>query len=107
MKFKRPCLTCGQLGQPGESYCPTHTLSIQQQTEARRTAVKKATGQYSGSYQRRAKQVRATATICHLCGKGYNPNDPWQADHVTPADPNSQLLPAHASCNQARGNKTI
>ena len=31
------------------------------------------------------------------------PGDPWQADHHTPGDINSILLPTHRSCNARRG----
>jgi len=46
--------------------------------------------------------------MSHLRGGGRGPRDPWEADHVTPAlGSQSQLLPAHRSCNRQRGNKPI
>jgi 5-methylcytosine-specific restriction endonuclease McrA len=105
MKFPKPCLDCGTLSLGNR--CPTHQAVIDNQTNIRRAAIKATTGQYSGSYKRRAKEVRDTAIICWLCGQGARPNDPWQADHVNPAEhgDTAQLLPAHKSCNSSRGNK--
>ncbi len=60
---------------------------------------------YKGTYKARAKQVRLTATRCWLCNQPFQPGDRIQADHVTPADPNSELKAAHGACNEARGNK--
>jgi 5-methylcytosine-specific restriction endonuclease McrA len=62
----------------------------------------------TGSYTRAAAQVRAGAIICHLCGEGPRPNDPWVADHLLPrmfggSDDISNLAPAHQLCNGRRG----
>lgn len=84
-----------------------HQKIVDDKQEQRRRSRKLATGQYSGDYRRRAKLVRENATICHICGKGPDPLDPWQADHIIPADPTSPLAAAHRSCNAARGNKPI
>jgi rubredoxin len=43
--------------------------------------------------------------VCWICGKGYDPADPWQADHVLPGNPLSELRGAHRSCNIGRANK--
>lgn len=75
--------------------------------DARINAQKQQRVHYKGDYRKRAKIVRETATNCWLCGEGYRPNDPFQADHVRPGDPNSLLMPAHASCNARRGNKPL
>lgn len=87
------------------SRCPEHQQSRDRYVDMAKAARKKATGQYAGDYRRRAKAVRESATVCWLCGGGVRPNDPWQADHVVPGDPDSPLAPAHRSCNAARGNK--
>jgi rubredoxin len=60
---------------------------------------------YGGDYAKQAAEVRATTHVCWLCGEGWRANDPWQADHVDPGNPFSQLLGAHRSCNIGRANK--
>jgi hypothetical protein len=108
MKFKRPCIECGQLGEPGYSRCPAHQTQIEQRIADRRQQVKANTKQYGGQYQRLARIIRQTATTCHLCGQPAKPNDPWEADHLYPGTPITsitQLAPAHRTCNQQRGNK--
>jgi hypothetical protein len=81
---KRPCLGCGRIIASG-SRCVACTTPM-----------------YRGDYAARARLVRDTATACWLCGEGYRTGDPWQADHVT-ASPDSELRPAHRSCNARRG----
>ena len=102
--FRQPCLDCGRVTRNG-SRCPEHQQSRDRYTDMAKAARKKATGQYSGDYRKRAKAVREAATVCWLCGGGAVPGDPWQADHVIPGNPDSPLAPAHRSCNAARGNK--
>jgi hypothetical protein len=104
-KFPKPCLICNALSL--ETLCPTHLAQVKQLHDIRRQQVKKATGQYSGDYRKRAKQIRDTAIVCHLCGEGARYNDPWEADHIDPANPMSELKAAHASCNRSRGNKPL
>ena len=104
--FLRPCIDCGKLSRGG-SRCETHQQIVTLRSEEKKRNRKLATGQYSGDYQRRAKYVRDTASVCHICGKGPDPLDPWQADHIIPGDPQSPLAAAHRSCNAARGNKPI
>jgi hypothetical protein len=106
-RFAIPCVECGELTKNDGTRCSTHKRQFEQQAELRRALVKKLTGQYSGDYRKRAKLVRDTAVECHLCGRGALPNDPWEADHLDPADPSSELLAAHRSCNQRRGNKSL
>lgn len=106
MKFKRPCLDCGELT-TNKSRCDVHQKRIDDLINARRYQVKKATGQYSGDYRQRAKAVRDAATVCHLCGEGPRVNDVWTADHLIPGDPDSPLAPAHKSCNSRRGSKPL
>lgn len=103
---KMPCLVCKKLTN-GTSRCETHQKMWDEQAEAKRQARKQSTGQYSGDYRIRAKIIRQNAYICHICKEGPKLNDPWQADHLIPGDPNSPLAPAHRSCNARRGNKPL
>jgi hypothetical protein len=106
-RFAIPCGVCGELTRNDGALCSLHKRQYEQQAELRRALVKKLTGQYSGDYRRRAKIVRDTAVECHICGRGALPNEPWEADHLDPADPNSELRAAHRSCNLRRGNKLL
>lgn len=102
-RFLRPCLDCGILSKG--SRCPTHQAVIERKkdTPERREKKRKL---YNSDYKRQAKIVRENAVICHLCGGGARVGDPFEADHVTPGDPTSILLPAHRSCNLRKGNRT-
>jgi len=108
-RFNTPCLDCGRLSRHG-SRCESCSATRASQkesardTEARREKKKLL---YNSAYRQRAKLVRATATHCHLCGQGYRANDPFEADHLLPGDPDSPLAPAHRSCNQRRGDKPL
>ena len=106
-KFRKPCLDCGELSFGNR--CPIHQKRVDDLAEARRASVKKLTGQYSGDYKKRAKAVRDSAVVCHLCGEGARANDPWVADHLNPAEhgDSAVLVAAHASCNARRGNKPV
>lgn len=106
-RFAIPCASCGQLTKNDGALCSAHKREADAQHALRRALVKKLTGQYSGDYRKRAKLVRDTAITCHICGLGELPNNPWEADHLDPADPNSELLAAHRSCNLRRGNKPL
>ena len=106
-KFWIPCTECGQLTKNDGNLCSAHKREADAQHELRRKLVKIAPGQYSGDYRKRAKIVRETAIICHICGLGNLLNEKWEADHLDPADPNSELLAAHRSCNLRRGNKPL
>lgn len=103
MAFPRPCLDCGVLTSKGNR-CQPHQTTYQAKLDERRKPNRK---HYSYDYQKRAKQVRESATICWICKEGYKPNDPWTADHYYPGIPDSPLLPAHRSCNSRRGNKPL
>jgi hypothetical protein len=107
--FKRPCLDCGRLAYA--SRCEYHTSKLKAEQNAKRDAdpARRARKKllYNSTYSKKAKQVRETATVCHICKQGYIPGDPWQADHVLPGQLNSLLLPAHRSCNARRGSKPI
>jgi hypothetical protein len=106
MGFPRPCTDCGELTDSGNR-CAFHKNIYEQMLDLKRRERKAKSGQYSGSYKARAKAVRDSAVICHLCNEGFRLGDPWQADHVIPGDPASPLLPAHRSCNASRGNKPL
>lgn len=106
MPFPRPCSTCGKLTR-GANKCDKHQAEMMAVVEAKRRLRKMASGQYSGDYKARAKQVRDTAILCHICKEGFRSDDPWQADHLIPGNPNSPLAPAHRSCNAKRGNKPL
>ena len=86
-----------------------HQQRVEDLHEAKRAQIKKATGQYSGDYRKRAAQVRATALVCHLCGDGFRLSDPWVADHVDASSHGdiAELRAAHRSCNAKRGNKPL
>lgn len=109
MAFNKPCLDCGTLSRA--SRCPEHTAQRNATTNRLRdndpARKEKKRLLYDSHYRKQAKWVRDTATTCHLCGKGTNPNDPWEADHVDAGNTSSQLLAAHRSCNQSRGNKAL
>ena len=105
-RFPKPCLDCGVLTSGGNR-CDVHQQRVDKLHDLRRQTIKRATGQYSGDYRKRAKQVRETATVCHLCGEPARWNDPWEADHLIPGEPDSPLAAAHRSCNIARGDKPL
>lgn len=107
-KFPKPCLDCGKLTSGGIR-CDIHQARVTALHEIRRAEIKKQTGQYSGSYRRRAAEVRATALVCHLCGEGARVNDPWVADHLVPGShgDDAVLVAAHKSCNERRGDKPV
>jgi len=98
MPIQRPCLVCRQLTQNIQR-CDSCQGAWQRNRNKKRT-------HYQGDYQARAKWVRDTTILCWLCGKPSKVDDPWQADHVIPGDPNSELRGAHRSCNASRGNRS-
>jgi hypothetical protein len=104
-RFPKPCRVCGNLSL--NNLCDYHQAIEDKLHNIKRDQIKKQTGQYSGDYRKRAAQVRATATVCHICGDGPRFNDPFEADHIDPANPASELKAAHRSCNGSRGNKPI
>jgi len=89
--------------------CVTHASAFRQQRDAAATLRRSKGGgaprPYDAEYRKRAAEVRATTLLCWICGKGYDPADPWQADHVLPGNPLSELRGAHRSCNIGRANK--
>ena len=97
---KRVCLKCGVLTGHG-SYCQDCAVLIEQQRSRAR-----GRRHYDAAYVKAARQVRAEAVTCWLCGEGARPLDPWTADHLVPGVVGSPLAPAHRSCNSRRGNRS-
>jgi hypothetical protein len=97
--IRKPCIVCGVLV-IGNSRCEQHRLEVDNKRYKRRGT----RAHYEGDYRKRAAKVRANATTCWICGNGPIDGDPWTADHVTPGDPDSELRPAHRSCNGRRGD---
>ena len=106
--FPKPCIRCGTLSV--NNLCDFHMAQMKAKDNARGNARKARTNQYGGAYKKLAQIIRQTAEVCHICGQGYRPNDPFEADHLTPGIEVvslGQLAPAHRSCNIARGNKPL
>jgi 5-methylcytosine-specific restriction endonuclease McrA len=104
-RFPKPCADCGVLTSGGNR-CDYHENLVKKLHDIKRAEVKKNSGQYSGSYKARAAAVRASALLCWLCGEGARAGDPWEADHVIPAESGStaELRAAHRTCNRKRSN---
>jgi hypothetical protein len=101
----RACLTCGRPTLNG-NYCPDHEHLLEQERNARRV-------HYHGDYKTRAARLRARAdadptTRCAICGglKRSGRGGRWTAHHVDAGNPDSELAPAHADCNERLGNRT-
>ena len=106
-RFPKPCLECGALT-TGRSYCATHQAQKDQLNALRLQEYKKQRPTlYDSDYRRRAKVVRDTAIICHLCNEPAKYNDTFEADHLVAGDKTSELAAAHRSCNLRRGNKPL
>ncbi|MEI7420223.1 MAG: hypothetical protein WCK24_05105, partial [Actinomycetes bacterium] len=92
-RFPKPCIKCGVLT-GGGSYCISHQ--------------KEKWGRYNDPrYKLVRAHIKATATHCHICKQAFTDRNDITADHVTPGDINSVLLPAHLSCNSRRGDKPL
>ena len=91
----------------GDSYCAEHKPVKIRNESAERKAVKRE--RYDSTYKRLSKWVRENTEVCHICGGGWRADDPWEADHLDPGNPDRKydLAGAHRSCNQKRGNKAI
>lgn len=102
--FQRPCLTCGTLSK--QSYCDEHKRKTQPSKSPKRALKKQFL--YGGNYKQKAKIVKASPGVCHLCGEGDRGGDPWEADHINPELGHySSLAKAHRSCNRKRGNTPL
>ena len=105
--MRQPCLDCGTPS--SNTRCPTCTANY---GAARQTNRGHKAHKYGAGYRARAAHIRATATICHICGQGPKNNDPWQADHLIQggglgSGADGPLAAAHRSCNIARSNRRI
>ena len=104
--MKQPCIDCGVV--TTGTRCPQHAARHKQaahQQQTRRRQLQGGRSKYGGTYGGAARAVRATATICWLCGTGPDPADPWQADHIeqgTRWGATGAVAPAHRSCNIRR-----
>jgi hypothetical protein len=94
MTLPKRCLDCPAITRNG-SRCPTCERAHNRKRH-NRVLYDRA------DYRRRAARVRANATRCWRCGLPILPGQPVDADHVNPGDPNSPLLPTHASCNRGK-----
>jgi len=108
-KFQTPCLDCGRLSKAGTrcEACQATRAAYRQARQETEERKEKKKNLYNYPYRQRAKVVRDNATHCHICKEGFRPNDPFEADHLLPGDPDSPLAAAHRSCNQRRGDKPI
>ena len=110
-RFNKPCLECGTLSKG--NYCPQHGIRNGSRSKAKAQAyeqkpdrVAKKRLLYGPEYRKIAKQFKQTEQICHIC-KTPIPQGVATADHLTPGDPASRLLPAHPKCNSSRGNRPL
>lgn len=98
----RPCLDCGTITNNLTRCTPCR---LQQQRTRERNRTKRDRTKYHGNYATRAKHIRETATTCWVCGGGPDPTNPFQADHLDPDDPASELAAAHRKCNIRRAHQ--
>lgn len=110
MSFRRPCLDCGKLTD-GANRCEVHEAAYRSKRNARLDSLyrrQKKLAKYNSQYKQRAKQVRANAVACHICGRAFVPGDQIEADHLYPELMDaSPLAAAHKKCNASRGNKPL
>jgi len=107
-RFRKPCLECGKLS--FENRCETHQAIYKTKRAERYNSIARKEKKkllYGGDYQKRRAAVLANAVRCHICREYFKAGDKIDADHLIPGNPNSDLMPAHASCNRSRGNKPI
>jgi 5-methylcytosine-specific restriction endonuclease McrA len=89
--MRKACVICGRPHGNRGARCELHAIPAR-----------------TGTYSRNAALVRATATVCHLCGQPFTADDPAVADHVVPrgvggSDDLTNLRAAHRSCNGRKG----
>jgi 5-methylcytosine-specific restriction endonuclease McrA len=90
----RTCLVCGATALPGQSRCANHQVPPVPRHR---------------QYRKLRSRLLVAHPYCHLCGKPFNdPRDPAVLDHVIPrahggSDDETNLLPAHRSCNGKKG----
>jgi hypothetical protein len=108
--MKQPCLDCGKVSDG--TRCPRcqgrHTKQRNDQ-QTRRRSTSGGRPQYGSGWAKLSRGLRLGATTCWVCGKGPDPQDPWQADHIIPAEKTGggggPVAAAHRSCNISRANK--
>lgn len=109
MKFPTPCAKCGEITR--DTLCETHRAQKNKADQLRRDnnpeRIARKKNLYHAAYQRISKAIREAGGVCHLCGAGPTPGDPWQADHIDAGNKDSPLALAHRSCNARRGNKPL
>jgi hypothetical protein len=103
----KPCLDCGAIA---------NAARCKRCTSQRNIARHAARPQYQGDYKtRRAalrREAQRTDAPCWLCGQAIDyladaqhPHS-LHADHVSPGDPASPLMPSHKACNEKRATKS-
>jgi hypothetical protein len=109
--LNKPCLDCGT---PAKGTRCTRCSAVYTKTRNDRQTLQRVLNggrpQYGSQWSKISRGIRATATVCWLCGQGPRPNDPWQADHIIPAAKKTSggepaAAAAHRSCNISRANK--
>ena len=110
MPFNKPCIVCGTLARG--TRCEPHQTEYNRKKESNRTVTperlaKKKALYGNPEYLKARKQLKETATHCHICKQPFVLGDKIEADHLIPGHPYSPLAPAHRLCNQRRGNKPL
>jgi 5-methylcytosine-specific restriction endonuclease McrA len=94
---RRACLVCGrgfEVTGPRQSRCPDHQVPAVPRHR---------------QYRKLRDRLITAHPYCHLCGQPFDdPADPPVLDHVQPrarggSHDESNLLPAHRSCNGRKG----
>ena len=105
-RFPKPCVKCGVLNKTGGRLCADCQALANQIKESNPDRVAKKRFLYGGTYQQKARTIRQNATVCFICGGGFTPDDPPQADHLYPQLGHASPLAAtHGGCNREKGNK--
>ena len=91
MKFPTPCAVCGEVTR--ETLCPTHRAEKDRANQLRRDnnpqRIARKKELYNPTYRKISKAIRGAGGVCHLCGGGVVPGDPWQTDHIEAGNKNS------------------
>jgi len=89
----KACIVCGRTCEQGKNRCPLHP---------------KPPVSRHRQYRKLRERLIAAHPYCHICGQPFHdPADPPVLDHVRPrahgGTDESNLRPAHRSCNGAKG----
>jgi 5-methylcytosine-specific restriction endonuclease McrA len=107
-RYKRPCVKCGTLTNNAGSLCGGCATERARVKEANPQRIAKKKFLYGGNYQAKAKAVKAGATVCFLCGGGFDNREDIEADHAVPSQGfRSPLVAVHSGCNRAKGNANL